>query len=165
MEPIRTDWQSSLFEFSQMNASRAKIMWSQVTKYFLNGTLSRASSMWATIICSPPLANFPAPDSAVFLTRKTCFRLHKSEKGWSSPAFLNSRFCDPTETASTLIALDSKFFRQKILVWAPTHKNFLLKILYSVVRFSDASEEVHSLRVTWEKSFLRSLFLMWALSI
>ena len=45
MEPIRTDGQSSLFEFRQMNASRAKIMWSQVAKYFLNGTLSRASSM------------------------------------------------------------------------------------------------------------------------
>ena len=92
--------------------------------------------------------NFPDPDSAVFSTEKTCFRLHKREKDWSSPVFLKSRVCDPTETASTLIALDSKFFRQKILVWAPTYKNFLLKILYSVVRFSDASEEVHSLRVT-----------------
>jgi hypothetical protein len=31
---------------------------------------------WATIIHFPSKVNFPAPDSAVFLARKTCFRLH-----------------------------------------------------------------------------------------
>jgi len=145
MEPIRTDGQSSLFEFRQMNASRAKIMWSQVAKYFLNGTLSRASSMWATIICSPPLANFPAPDSAVFSAEKTCFRLHKREKDWSSPVFLKSRVCDPTETASTLIALDSKFFRQSgmlRILYLCSHKslNILLQVFAKYVSARDLIE-------------------------
>jgi|GEM_PF-4027126 hypothetical protein len=47
MEPIRTDGQSSLFEIKQMNASRARFMWSQVTKYFLKGTLR------VQILCEP----------------------------------------------------------------------------------------------------------------
>jgi hypothetical protein len=150
MEPIRTDGQSSLFEFRQMNASRAKIMWSQVTKYFLNGTLSRASSMWATIICSPPLANFPAPDSAVFSAEKTCFRLHKREKDWSSPVFLKSRVCDPTETASTLIALDSKFFRQSgmlRILYLCSHKslNILLQVFAKYVSARDPSSAIRLL--------------------
>ena len=78
-------------------------------------------------------------------SKEVCFL---KQKKTPNQCFFCFTICDPTETASTLIALDSKFFRQKILVWAPTYKNFLLKILYSVVRFSDASEEVHSLRVT-----------------
>ena len=47
-----------------------------------------------------------------------------------------------------------KTFSSKSFVWAPTHKFSLLRKLYSVVRFPDASKAVYSLRVTANKGTL-----------
>ena len=64
---------------------------SQVTKYFASGIRK---------ICKylPTLPTGRQGRLSNFSTEKLCLRLHKNEEDWSSPVFLNSRFCDPTET-------------------------------------------------------------------
>ncbi len=59
-----------------LNTSRSQ----NVARYNKILSASHAEFVWATIICSSSLANFPAPDSVVFLARKTYFRLHKAQK-------------------------------------------------------------------------------------